>query len=214
MNLKKTMILLFISLSFLAISCTDKDSAEKLYIHATEEYAKQNFDEAYAYIQKSLSVDKNFYQASLLQAKILFFRNDYEQAKSILEKTIKKNPAFTEARLWLIRTYICIEDFEKAEGLLKKELSYNQNDWRIYYQYALLAGKQDKMDKRLSFCRKAESLLNEADKVFIEEADTWLLLGVRGKALDCLKKAQSISSNPEELEKIIKYVEQGEDILW
>ena len=88
----------------------------------------------------------------------------------------------------------------------------NQTDWRFYYQYALLAQKQNAADKRLSLCRKAEQALSDSEKVYIEAADVWLTLGVRSNALDALDKAYAVSAHPDALAEIIHFVKRGDDI--
>jgi tetratricopeptide (TPR) repeat protein len=210
-NIYTGCILLFITA---CISCSSrKGEAERLYVQAVDLYAGRQFDKALPAVKKALYYDGSFFQASLLEAKILYFQDKTDAAEKLLRRLIKKEPAYTEARLWLIRIYIQSQSYKKAGKMLDHELALNPADWRIYHLYSLLAARQGSLDKRLAMEKKAEEMLQDSDKVYIELSDIWLKLGVRETALDYLNKAQTVSSDPESIRKISAYIKEGRDIL-
>ena len=173
---------------------------------------REDFSNALALSDEALRADGNCFQAKLLKAKVLIFTEKIDDAEKILHSLYKRYPEFTEARLWYVRTLIMSERYDKAEAFLEREISLNQTDWRFYYQYALLAQKQNALDKRLAMCRKAEQALCDSEKLYIETADIWLMLGIRANALAALDKALAVSSEPSAVAEIIHFIKKGDDI--
>ena len=198
---------------FVFISCTDKESATRLYVQAVNAYVEENFENSKALAKRCLESDSSFFQANFLLGKIAYFEGDYKAAERIMQKLCKKIPEFTEARIWYIRILIALEKYDEAEVRLKEEETINSSDWRIYYQYALLAGKRDRTDERLSMCRKAEALLDDGAKVYVEMADMWIKMGLRSNAIECLDKALVVSHDKQALEELKAFLESGKDIL-
>ena len=205
-------ILLLLTMSLFAFSCSDSASAEQLYARASDAYIREDFSNALSLADEAVRADGHFFQARLLKAKVLIFTEKTGDAEKLLRALCKRYPDFTEARLWYARALIMSGQYDKAETLLERELVLNQTDWRFYYQYALLAQKQNAADKRLSLCRKAEQALSDSEKVYIEAADVWLTLGVRSNALDALDKAYAVSAHPDAVAEIIHFVKRGDDI--
>ena len=210
--LKNFFIFAFVFCPLLFLSCRNNGEAEMLYVKATGFYAKQELESAEECADQALKKDSDFYQAALLKAKILYFKDENGAAEKILTRTIKKHPQFVEARLWKIRVLLALEKFSDCETLIKNELSFNQTDWRLYYLYSILASKMGQMDKRLSMCRKANDILQDTEKVYIESADLWLLLGMRDHALDELDTAEIISADPESIRLLKGWLKDGKDI--
>ena len=208
--MKKCILIVLCALFFIA--CSKSGEAEYLYIKASEAYVKQEFDSARMFLNSALKEDSNFYQASFLLAKVNYFEENYVEAEKLLKKLTKKYPQYNEARLWYIRVLLAEEKFELCENALKEELSFNQTDWHVYYLYSLLADKTEQMDKRLSMCKKALDVLTESEKVYMEMADLWLILGVRNNAIEVLEKAEVISSSPEKIRLLKHKILQGADI--
>ncbi len=196
----------------LCSSCRSRFEAERIYVKATDFYARQELEKAMECVEKALKIDSSFYQAALLKAKLLYFNDDYNAAEKVLKKLVKRYPQFEEARIWRIRVYIAQKKFHDAENFLKEEMSFNQNDWRIFYLYSVLADKTGQMDKRLSMCKKAVEVLCDTEKVYVEMADLWLVLGMREHALDALDKAEVISAHPNDIAQLKFYLESGKDI--
>lgn len=197
---------------FLFFSCRNPQGAEQLYARATDAYIREDFSSALALSDEALRADGNYLQAKLLKAKVLIFTKKTGDAEKMLRMLCKRHPAFSEARLWYVRALIMNGQYDKAEALLEKEVALNQTDWRFYYQYALLAQKQNVLDKRLAMCRKAEQALCDSEKLYIETADIWLMLGVRSNALAALDKAHAVSGEPSAIEEIIHFIKKGDDI--
>ena len=197
---------------FFFFSCRDSRGAEQLYARAADAYIREDFSNALALLDEALRADGNCFQAKLLKAKVLIFTEKIDDAEKSLHSLYKRYPEFTEARLWYVRALIMSERYDKAEAFLEREVSLNQTDWRFYYQYALLAQKQNAADKRLALCRKAEQALSDSEKVYIETADLWLTLGVRSNALDSLDKAYDVSAHADAVAEIIHFVKRGDDI--
>ena len=197
---------------FFFFSCRDSRGAEALYARATDAYIREDFSNALSLADEAIRADGDFLQARLLKAKVLIFTEKIGEAEKILRALCKRYPEFTEARLWYVRALIMTERYDKAETLLERELALNQTDWRFYYQYALLAQKQNALDKRLAMCRKAEQALCDSEKLYIETADIWLMLGIRANALAALDKALAVSSEPSAVAEIIDFIKKGDDI--
>ena len=210
--MKRKIAFLLICTVFFFFSCRDSRGAEALYTRATDAYIREDFSNALSLADEAIRADGDFFQARLLKAKLLIFTEKTGDAEKILRALCKRYPEFTEARLWYARALIMTERYDKAETLLERELALNQTDWRFYYQYALLAQKQNAVDKRLALCRKAEQALCDSEKVYIETADIWLTLGVRSNALDALDKAYAVSAHPDAVAEIIHFVKRGDDI--
>ena len=154
--------------------------------------------------------DSDFYQAKLLKAKILYFENSLEKSFLILKKLIKKYPEYTDARIWFIRVLLAQSKYDEAEKYLIKELSFNSGDCRVFYQYGNLCSKLNRMDERLSMYRKAEELLRENSKIYLELADVWLALGLKDRALDELDKAELLSDDKQTIKELKNYIKKIE----
>ena len=187
--------------------------AQKVYVRAVDFYAKKNFPKALELTEQTLHCNKNFYQASLLKSKILYFTDKNEDAEKIIAKLTQKYPNYTEARIWQIRILLQNHKFAQAKILLDKEITFNTTDWRIFYLYSLLAKYEDNFNLHLSMEKQAESILQESSKVFIDIAGIWVNLGLRERALDYLEKAKVISTNPESIEQAINHLKNGDDVL-
>ena len=197
-------LLIMCMLLVLFASCKNYSQVEELYKRAKEEYSKQEFEDSLNTTKKILSLDKNFYHARFLKSKILFFTEDYKNAEKELKKLCKKHPEFTEARLYLNRVLLQQNKLEEAEKMLLQELSLNQSDWRFYYQYALLAKKSEKLETLLSMCRRAEQVLSDTEKVYIEMAEFWIRLGRQTNAIRELDKASLVSNDSKSIEELKK----------
>ncbi len=202
--MKKLSALILLALIF--VSCKDTYRANEFYEQSLECYAGQKFVESLENIKLCLKHSPDFYQAQFLKAKVLFFMNQNEDSLKSFNKLIKKYPEFTEARIWRIRLLIVLNQYDKAEEKIIEELNFNGTDWRVYYQYALLAEKQKLMDKKIAMCSRAENFLSEGSKIYLESADLWLKLGLKNRALEYLDKAIAIDGANEELQKIKKFV--------
>lgn len=202
--MKKLSALILLALIF--VSCKDTHCAESFYEQALECYAGQKFQECLENIKLCLKSSPDFYQAQFLKAKLLFFMNQNEDSLRIFNKLIKKYPGFTEARIWRIRLLIALAQYDRAEEKIIEELNFNGSDWRVFYQYALLAEKQGLLDKKIAMCSRAEKFLSEGSKVYVESADLWLKLGLKNRALEYLDKAIAVNGANEELQKIKELV--------
>jgi len=196
--LKKNCYLYLICVTlFCIVGCSKlpEGAVEQLYIVALDAYTDNELSIAHEYVAQIEKADKAFYQATFLKAKIYFFQENYSESLEVLEKLVKKYPAFTEARIWSIRCLIFLEEYEKAEKLLEIELSFNQTDWRVYYQYSLLATRTNNYEMRLAMSSRAESALSDGAKVYIDLAEVWATFEFSDRALLYLEKAQVISGS-------------------
>ena len=64
------------------------------------------------------------------------------------------------------------------------------------------------MDERLSMYRKAEELLRENSKIYLELADVWLSLGLNERALDELDKAELLSDDKQTIKELKNYIKK------
>ena len=208
----KNMIILIFTAVLGLCSCTDKTKAQQHYIQAVNAYSVKDFNLAFDFIQQSLSADKDFYEAALLKIKILYFQDKNEEAQKTAASVLKKHPEFTEAKLWQIRLFIQCGEYEKAQEALKKAISFNYSDWRFYHLYALLGEKLENFELRMVMEKKAEQFLKESSKVYMDIATFWLQLEQRNRAIDYLEKARILFPETENLDSVIKYIKNGEDI--
>lgn len=190
--MKKKFIVVSILCLFVFISCSGKKDgkAEKLYIGALEQYQKQNLDQAYTLAKAAEKADSSFYQAYLLDGKILFFKSDYQHSAEVLQKLIRKYPSYTEARIWNIRCLIVAERYDEAEKLIKKELSFNPTDWRVLYLASLLNKKKENVEGQLIMLKNAEMALSDSRKVYMDASVTWEALGMKERSEKYLEKAK------------------------
>ena len=194
------------------LSCTNSrqhsdGSAEKVYIAAINAYGSEDYPKALELAQRALKIDKKFYQALFLKAKILFFDNKIEEALRVFSRLAASMPAFTEARLWQIHCQILCQKYDLAEKALEKELSVNHSDWRVYSLYALLGEKTGNYEQRLVMNRRAETILADSAKLYLDLALSWELMGLSARSEEYMKKASCIgelSATMAELEKSLK----------
>jgi tetratricopeptide (TPR) repeat protein len=200
------------------------DRAEGAYIAAAEAYAQERYAEALEYLRESLRLDPDFYQARLLEGKVLFFQNKMTEAAELFARLAAKHPEYTEARLWNLRCLVMAaspdgtaagsttgttgvagtagKKLEDARNALDRELSFNPTDWRVLYLYALLAGNAGDWEKRLSMGRRAEAALSDSAKVYLDMALTWYSLGLEDRANLFLEKARVVSGNNVSLARL------------
>ena len=57
--------------------------------------------------------------------------------------------------------------------------------------------------------RKAEKLLRENSKIYLELADVWLALGLKERALDELDKAELLSDEPQQIKELKDYIREN-----
>lgn len=181
--MKKLVICILCSCIFF-VSCKNNATAEKFYLSAVDSYAEHDFENALVFLKQAKKQDSSLYQAQYLEGKILFFQNKYEDAVKIFEKLVKKYPQYTDSRLFLIRCNIFLGNLSEAEKKLNQELSFNSTDWRIFYLYSMLYGKQNQLDKQLMMLNRTELAIKDTKKVYDNLAFLWDELGVRDKAVN------------------------------
>lgn len=181
--MKKLVICILCSCIFF-VSCKNNATAEKFYLSAVDSYAEHDFENALVFLKQAKKQDSSLYQAQYLEGKILFFQNKYEDAAKIFEKLVKKYPQYTDSRLFLIRCNIFLGNLSDAEKKLNQELSFNSTDWRIFYLYSMLYGKQNQLDKQLMMLNRTELAIKDTKKVYDNLAFLWDELGVRDKAVN------------------------------
>jgi tetratricopeptide (TPR) repeat protein len=184
-----------------------RDRAEGAYIAAAEAYAQERYGEALEYLGESLKADPNFYQASLLEGKVLFFQNRMDEAVDLFTKIVAKHPEYTEARLWKLRCLVLAagpgeQGLEEAREALERELSFNPTDWRVLYLYVLLAGNTGDWEQRLAMGRRAEAALSDSAKLYLDMALSWYSLGLEDRAQAFLDKARAVSGNNTSLARL------------
>lgn len=204
----RNIIALFL-LIFMFISCKNEQLSQVYYSKAQEYYSRQEYALALENVTMCLNKNRNFHQAELLKAKIFYFSDNDKESLKILKSLVRKYPEYTEARIWKIRLLISLKQYDIAQLELDKELSFNPTDWRLYYQYSLLADKKEQLDKRLAMLNKALLYISESYNVFIESADVWIKLGMKDKAIECLDKAMSISKEDKILNELKTYLMEG-----
>jgi tetratricopeptide (TPR) repeat protein len=174
-------------------SCKNTGAAEKLYLSAVESYAEHDLNTAYIFVKQAQKVDNSFYQAEFLEAKILFLQEKFSESAKICKKLCRKFPEYTDARLFLIRCNIFLGKIEESENALEKETSFNSTDWRVFYLYSLLYGKQNKIDTQLIMLNRAELALFDTKKVYENLASLWDEMGVRDKVVNYKLKSRVLS---------------------
>jgi hypothetical protein len=189
----------FLFLAACAPGTEQKEGAERAYVSAAEAYGQERFEEALKYAGESLRIDPDFYQARLLEGKVLFFQNRLEAAEQTFAALRAKYPEYTEARLWNLRCLVLSlgrpsgRDLTEVQGALDRELSFNPSDWRVLYLYALLAGNAGNWEKKLSMGRRAENVLSDSAKVYLDMALSWHSLGLGDRVAEALEKARIIA---------------------
>jgi tetratricopeptide (TPR) repeat protein len=180
------------------------DRAAGAYVAAAEAYGQERYAEALEYVRESLRLDVHFYQAWLLEGKILFFQDRREEAAQVFSKLSAKRPEYTEARIWKLRCLVLMvrplgenqeEAINEAQEALDRELSFNPNDWRVLYLYALLAGNTGDYEKHLVMGRRAETALSDSAKVYLDMALTWRSLELEDRAELYFEKARIVSGD-------------------
>jgi tetratricopeptide (TPR) repeat protein len=199
-----------------------KEGAEGPYIAAVEAYAQEFYPEALDYVRESLRQDSRFYQARLLEGKILFFQNRMTEAREVFAGLCGRYPEYTEARIWNLRCLVLVfsqsvkegspseKSLREARRALDRELSFNPSDWRVLYLYALLAEKAGDWEQKLSMGRRAEAVLSDSAKLYLDLALSWHSLGLEDRAARYIDKARVLAGENTSLARL---GEAAEDIL-
>lgn len=186
--------IVFFSLIFLGYTgCSSKETGEKIYIAALQQYNQQNFSKTVELCNLILSQNKKMHQAEFLKGKALYFLGDGAGATKCFEKLKQKIPEHVESRIWYIRSLLAEKNYEKAASVLRQEIVLNETDWRLYYLDALLAEKTENYEKQLSALKYAEKAFADGSKIFLDLSKLWFYLGIDSKASEYLQKAQSFS---------------------
>jgi tetratricopeptide (TPR) repeat protein len=197
-------------------SCNKASSsreAESTYIAAVEAYSVENYVLALDNVNKVLEQDRNFHQALLLKGKILFFTDKLNDDELIFSNLTRKYPQYTESRIWYIRSLILSNKYSEAQTMIEEELSFNASDWRVFYLYSLLGQKTNNYELRLSMDRRAESILTDSAKVYMDLALAWYALGMNDRAYSYLEKANVVigaNNSIAQLENAIEQFMKGE----
>lgn len=173
-------------------------TATEMYEGALEDYSNKEFEKVLATCSRILNLDPDFFYADLLKAKAMFFLARHGDTKKLLSSLVKKHPEYTDARIWYARVLVLEDSLEKAQVVLDNELRINHTDWRVYYLYSLLAGKEQSYEVQLDMLSRAELMLREGKKVFAETARVWAALGVAEKTREHLMLYEILSSKNEE----------------
>lgn len=104
----------------------------------TIEYLLSNFQNAYEFFKKVLSINPNNQHALINQAAVLNKLNDNNKAIALLEKALSINPNNSSAYRNLGFVYEDICDFNKAEKIYLKALVVDKNDFQSQYALAQL----------------------------------------------------------------------------
>jgi tetratricopeptide (TPR) repeat protein len=195
-NGKKLCAILIVCLVAFTACAPKAGRAAGAYVAAAEAYAQERYAEALEYVRESLRLDSHFYQARLLEGKILFFQDRGEEAAQVFAKLGARHPEYTEARIWNLRCMVLSVTSltkEDTQGALDRELSFNPNDWRVLYLYALFAGNTGDYEKRLAMGRRAETALSDSAKVYLDMALTWRSLELEDRAEAYFEKARIVS---------------------
>jgi tetratricopeptide (TPR) repeat protein len=158
-----------------------------------QKYAANDLAGAEADLLSALKSEKGFAPAELLLGKVYFFQDRELEAEALFADLVRRFPGHTEARLWNIRCLVLLGDHGAAEECLKEELALNPSDWRVYFQYALLAALRGDTETRLTMLRNAEVYLGDAGRVYLELGKVWQALGMDDRARSCVDKARLLS---------------------
>ena len=202
---------IILTLCIYITSCNNKAArieAERLYIAAVNAYTAEQYANGLELVRSAIKLDRKFYQAVFLEGKMLFFSEKISEAEKNFLKLISRYPAYTEARIWYIRCLILKGEYGTAKQFLDKELSFNQTDWRIFSLYSLLARRTDNYEEQLSMNRRAETILNDSARIYIDTAITWHTLGLDDRAQDYLDKAKTITGANISFQELEKYLTQ------
>lgn len=199
-------VLLLCSLLFSCQPELSEEDITKFYLTALGNYQNQKYDESLEYLALIHKYDPNFFQASFLEGKVLFFTGDIDKAQNMFKNLFKKYPEFIEAKIWYIRTLIIKGDYVIARDLLEKEMSFNQTDWRIFYLYSLLEERQGNIDKKIVMLNRAEMVLADSVKVYLELSDIWNMLDLQSRASLYNEKANILSETNASLHMLGDYI--------
>jgi tetratricopeptide (TPR) repeat protein len=191
-----------------------QEGAEGAYIAAIEAYAQEYYAEALEYVRESLRQDSRFYQARLLEGKILFFQDRMAEAQEVFAGLCTKYPEYTEARIWNLRCLVLFfsqsvnegspseKNLRDARRALDRELSFNPSDWRVLYLYTLLAGNAGDWEQKISMGRRAEAALSDSAKLYLDMALGWHSLGLEDRAALYVDKARILSGENASLARL------------
>ena len=85
-------------------------------------------------------------------------------------------------------------------------MSFNQTDWRIFYLYSLLEERQGNIDKKIVMLNRAEMVLADSVKVYLELSDIWNMLDLQSRASLYNEKANILSETNASLHMLGDYI--------
>lgn len=190
-------------------ACSKSYDVNNNFSKALEDYSKKNFTDAEYQCNKILKLDKHYYPALFIKAKILFYTERKTEAVKLLEKIIKENSSYIDAKLFLIKFLIDLNELEKAKKHLDNLVLLNSNDYRVYYLYSLFYNKKNDTKNRLKFQKQAEKCIEESNIVFLDLANTYSFFGLTDISNEYYEKAEKISLDEKTKYKIKKMYKEN-----
>jgi tetratricopeptide (TPR) repeat protein len=186
MNIKVSLILIFITLIF--ISCKDEANEETLlpYGRASAAYAQGRFEETSSMLEHV----RGFSRAVVLRSKALFFSGRGNEAEGLLRRTLRKTPGSGEAALFLARILREQGKEDEAQRLAEMMLRNNPQDIRALRLASDLAYERGDIEDAVQLLDRAVEASAETALVFVDRAKLRWTAGNGGGALEDLRRAE------------------------
>lgn len=202
----------FVILVFSFTSCIqDKEplNLRATHVRVQERFASGDITSALHIIHSASREIQKHPETRCLEGKLFFLDNKEEQAHSLFTNLTDQYPEFTEARLWLIRCELSLGKYEQAKASLNRELRQNASDWRFLYQYALLGRLLGDTELEIGMLAAASRVLEDAGRVYVDQAVVWDGLALTSRAKRALEKASIITGENHPLAPIIAQIQKN-----
>lgn len=185
-----TALVLFSTLNLHCFESTQKNVSEK----------SDGVDSSSVALENS-ALSSEQIKDSLLKALSFLENREYSEAQSEYEKIIAIDPDNREALVGLSTTFVLQEQHKEARNVFETALSYELNDFNVYYYLAQVCAKGNEYDDAILYCRKAVEIHGPDHSAIFSVADILIQAKNNPAAIEILEIAESsILKYPENLE--------------
>jgi tetratricopeptide (TPR) repeat protein len=169
-------------------SCKEKTNEQTLLLYgrASSAYAQGRFGEAASLLEEQ----RDYFPASLLRAKALYFDERGDEAEALLRRALRRHPGSGEASLFLVRILRERGEDGEAEKLTRSLLEDNPQDGRILRLASDLAARRGDTEEAAALLNRAVEASAETALVFVDRAKLRWASGNGAGALEDLRRAE------------------------
>ena len=114
-------------------------------LEAADAFQSRNFQAGHDLLEKVREKDPQMYVVPFMLGEAEARRENWAAAATELKKCLELNPTFDQAMTGLARTLYHLGDAAGAKSWVEKALKYNPQNYRAWYELAIIQSKTDKI---------------------------------------------------------------------